>query len=404
MARRAAPAKRKKAAPKKSNRKKSAPKKKSGGIGRLMLGGAFVAGTISAMIAVGSMLELERASDAFGRAQDQRAPDYSQAEQTPKPMLRKDYKLSETDATQNPARTGYMVHNNGSTDTETASRQTGPVPNTAPTAAPKNGILPGDSGNDTPSVDQGVTESDPNAPWRKYAVLAPDTGTAPVIAIVIDDAGLDQRRTARTVKLPGPVTISYLPYARNLQNQVNDARKAGHEIMLHMPMEPMSASVDPGPHALLTSYSPQQVLDEMSWMLGRFSGYVGINNHMGSKFTSNPEQMKTVMDVMKSRGLMFLDSRTSADSVGYSTANAFGVPAVTRDVFIDDADDAAKISDMLAKTERVARNQGFAIAIGHPRDLTLEALNAWIPQLRAKGFVLVPVTDVLRRSMQSVTG
>lgn len=101
---------------------------------------------------------------------------------------------------------------------------------------------------------------------------------------------------------------------------------------------------------------------------------------------------------------MFLDSRTSADSVGYSTASSFGVPAITRDIFIDDADDAAKIADMLARTENVARKQGFAIAIGHPRDLTIGALHKWIPEIQAKGFVLVPITDVLRRSMQSVTG
>ena len=225
-----------------------------------------------------------------------------------------------------------------------------------------------------------------------------------MIAIVIDDAGLDQPRTARTVLLPGPVTISYLPYARDLQPQVNAARKAGHEVMLHMPMEPSSASVDPGPHALLAKYDRQKILNEMTWMLDQFDGYVGVNNHMGSKFTSDPDRMKIVMEVMKSRGLMFLDSRTSAKSVGFSTANEFGVPAITRDVFIDDADDDAKIADMLARIERVAAKQGYAIAIGHPRDRTLKALQNWIPLLKAKGFVLVPATEVLRRTTQSATG
>lgn len=133
-----------------------------------------------------------------------------------------------------------------------------------------------------------------------------------MIAIVIDDAGLDQPRTARTVDLPGPITISYLPYARDLQSQVNAARNAGHEVMLHMPMEPSSATIDPGPHALLARYDRQKILNEMTWMLDRFDGYVGVNNHMGSKFTADPERMRVVMEVMKSRGLMFLDSRTSA--------------------------------------------------------------------------------------------
>ena len=395
MARRAQPAKRKKAAPKKSTRKKSAPKKKSGGIGRLMLGGAFVAGTLSAIIAVGSMLELDRASDEFGRAVDQKAPDYTLAEPAPTPKLRKDYKLSEDTPTR--GRTGYLVGNEE--ETEGAAPETAAAPKPRETK-PEPDILPGDSGSD-----HGVApDSDRNAPWRKYAALAPNAGNAPVIAIVIDDAGLDQPRTARTVLLPGPVTISYLPYARDLQPQVNAARKAGHEVMLHMPMEPSSASVDPGPHALLAKYDRQKILNEMTWMLDQFDGYVGVNNHMGSKFTSDPERMKIVMEVMKSRGLMFLDSRTSAKSVGFSTANEFGVPAITRDVFIDDADDDAKIADMLARIERVAAKQGYAIAIGHPRDRTLKALQNWIPSLKAKGFVLVPATEVLRRTTQSATG
>ena len=406
MARRAQPAKRKKAAPKKSTRKKSAPKKKSGGFGRLMLGGAFVAGTLSAIIAVGSMLELDRASDEFGRAADQRAPDYAMADPAPTPKLRKDYKMSEDAQVRD--RTGYLVGNNeqeGNAPAEVAALPelgtTGPSQPKPQHTTPTPDVLPGGSGSDG---GVNATVDDANAPWRKYAALSPNAGNAPVIAIVIDDAGLDQPRTARTVKLPGPVTISYLPYARNLQPQVNEARKAGHEVMLHMPMEPSSASIDPGPHALLEAYDRQKVLSEMNWMLDRFDGYVGVNNHMGSKFTSDPKQMRIVMEVMKSRGLMFLDSRTSAKSVGFSTANDFGVPAITRDVFIDDSDDAAKIADMLAKTERVAAKQGYAIAIGHPRDLTLQALQSWIPKLKAKGFVLVPATEVLRRTSQRATG
>ncbi len=408
MARRATTAKRKKAAPKKSTRKKAAPKKKTGGIGRLMLGGAFVAGTLSAMIAVGSMLELDRASDEFGRASDQKAPNYALAEPEPTPMLRKDYQLSENAPSSTRDRTGYLVGGNRDGAANKGSSTQGLSGFLAPSKpqpeqpAVSNQILPGDSGSDMPATAIGPAGND--VPWRKYAALTPETGQKPVIAIVIDDAGLDQPRTARTVDLPGPITIAYLPYARDLQPQVNAARKAGHEVMLHMPMEPSSKSVDPGPHALLADYDRQTIINEMNWMLDRFDGYVGVNNHMGSKFTSDPERMKIVMEVMKSRGLMFLDSRTSAKSVGYSTANAFGVPAITRDIFIDDADDAAKIADMLARTETVARKQGFAIAIGHPRDLTIGALQKWIPEILAKGFVLVPITDVLRRSSQHATG
>ncbi|WP_417833857.1 divergent polysaccharide deacetylase family protein [Thalassospira xiamenensis] len=391
MARRAQPAKKKKAAPRKRGRGKAAPKKKSGGIGRLMLGGAIVAGTISAFIAAGSMLELDRASRDLGERVTKAEPEYT-PEPAPVPESR-NYDFSESNG--NRDRTGYMVGER--TPGENPAPVTEPE-KTPVTKSPDPALSP-----DTGGISGGA-HSDGPPPWQKFAALAPDAGKKPVIAIVIDDAGLDQPRTARTTELPGPITISYLPYARDLQPQVNAARKAGHEVMLHMPMEPSSKSVDPGPHALFADFDRQKILSEMNWMLDRFDGYVGVNNHMGSKFTADPERMQIVMEVMKSRGLLFLDSRTSAKSVGYSTANQFGVPAITRDVFIDDADDATKIAEMLERTERVAAKQGYAIAIGHPRDLTISALQKWIPDVLAKGFVLVPVTDVLHRSMQSVTG
>ncbi|RCK42786.1 divergent polysaccharide deacetylase family protein [Thalassospira xiamenensis] len=392
MARRAQPAKKKKAAPRKTGRSKAAPKRKSGGIGRFMLGGAIVAGTISAFIAAGSMLELDRASRDLGERAANSEPEYTP---TPAPVAEsRNYDFSESNG--NRDRTGYMVGERvpgEKTAPETRQPQKAPV-----TKSPEPAVSP-----DTGGISGGA-HSDGPPPWQKFAALTPDTGTAPVIAIVIDDAGLDQPRTARTIGLPGPVTISYLPYARDLQRQVNDARGRGHEVMLHMPMEPSSALVDPGPHALRTGFDRDKILGEMTWMLDRFDGYVGVNNHMGSKFTSDPERMQVVMEVMKSRGLLFLDSKTSAKSVGFSMARQYDVPALERDVFIDDADDATKIAEMLARTEKVATNQGFAIAIGHPRDLTLEALQKWIPAIQAKGFVLVPVTDILRRSMRSVTG
>ncbi|WP_404426860.1 divergent polysaccharide deacetylase family protein [Thalassospira australica] len=391
MARRAQPAKKKKAAPRKTGRGKAAPKKKSGGIGRLMLGGAIVAGTISAFIAAGSLLELDRASRDLGERAVNSKPDYT-PQPDPVPESR-NYDFSESNG--NRDRTGYMVGE------RKPGENTAPViePEKTPATRSPDSLVPPSTGNI-----EGGEYNDGPPPWQKFAALTPETGTAPVIAIVIDDAGLDQPRTARTIELPGPVTISYLPYARDLQRQVRDARARGHEVMLHMPMEPSSATVDPGPHALRTGFDRDKILGEMTWMLDRFDGYVGVNNHMGSKFTSDPERMQVVMEVMKSRGLLFLDSKTSAKSVGFSMARQYDVPALERDVFIDDADDAAKIAAMLARTEKVATNQGFAIAIGHPRDLTLEALHKWIPAIQAKGFVLVPVTDILRRTSPSATG
>ncbi|WP_252509698.1 divergent polysaccharide deacetylase family protein [Thalassospira sp. TSL5-1] len=358
-----------------------------------MLGAAMVAGAVSAMIAAGSMLELDRAAHkaVSDLADKSTAPDVSAPsgrQKQPQMDFSKGY-----DA---PNRPGYMVErpsdemNNGQTEAIPQPR-VNPLPNVTPSPTP------------LPVPDKGVVPGTQLA-WQKFATHVPDTGNAPVIAIIIDDAGIDKPRTERAAELPAPITLSYLPYATHLPEQVATARKRGHEIMLHMPMEPTSRAVDPGPHALLTSYDKVAILNEMSWMLDRFSGYVGVNNHMGSKFTADPERMAVVMQVMKARGLMFLDSRTSAKSVGYQEAQKFDVPAIERDVFLDDADDAAKISLMLDRVESVARKRGYAVAIGHPRDLTLEALNKWIPKMQAAGFVFVPATDIIRRNGVKVTG
>ncbi|MFH1803433.1 MAG: divergent polysaccharide deacetylase family protein [Pseudomonadota bacterium] len=384
MARRPTPTKKKKTA-KRSGTAKRNPKK-TGGLRRLMLGGAIFAGALSAVIATGSLLELDRASRQTVATLASTGP----VQVTPREQPSREYDFSNGTGREN--RTGYMVGR------PTPRKDSQAVESQAQTAA-----IPGDLPPSVAPVPDVMSGSE-DLPWRKYAALTPQTGPAPVIAIVIDDAGLDQARTARTLDLPGQVTISYLPYARDLQRQVNDARAKGHEVMLHMPMEPSSAFVDPGPHVLKTEYDRVAILSEISWMLEQFDGYVGINNHMGSKFTSDPAGMQVLMDVLKSRGLLFLDSKTSAKSVGYGLARENSIPALERDVFIDDADDAEKIADMLQRIERIASKQGYAIAIGHPRDLTLDALQRWIPEMQAKGFVFVPATNILRRNGVNATG
>lgn len=391
MARRSTPAKKKKPATRGKANVRKKPGKKPGGFRRLMLGAAMVAGAVSAMIAAGSMLELDRAAQ---KAVSNSSAGSSQIQTRAERETSKSPKLDFSNGYESPNRPGYMVERTpediDKTQPDALSQpRITPVPNVNPSPLPRT---------DAPATPQ------VQLAWQKFATHVPDTGRAPVIAIIIDDAGIDKARTERAAELPGPITISYLPYATHLPEQVATARKRGHEIMLHMPMEPTSHTVDPGPHALLTSYDKVAILNEMTWMLDRFSGYVGVNNHMGSKFTSDPERMAVVMQVMKSRGLMFLDSRTSAKSVGYQEAQKYSVPAIERDVFIDDADEADKINQMLDRVEHVANKRGYAVAIGHPRDLTLEALNKWIPKMQAAGFIFVPATDIVRRNSVKVTG
>ena len=235
--------------------------------------------------------------------------------------------------------------------------------------------------------------------WLRFAVPAPPAEGKPRIAVVIDDLGLDKKRSERTITLPGPLTLSFLPYASDLPRLTEAAHRAGHELLVHVPMEPMSRAEDMGPNGLAVGLGAEEVLRRLRWDLERFDGYVGINNHMGSRFTSDAASLKPVMAELKARGLLFLDSRTIGSSAGVELARELGVPHAARDVFLDNDMSATAVAAELAEVEQVARHHGSAVAIGHPHDATLDQLSAWLATLPAKGFVLVPVSAIVKSHM-----
>ncbi len=232
--------------------------------------------------------------------------------------------------------------------------------------------------------------------WLRYAAVMPATMGRPVIAIILDDLGLDRPRSERAVMLSAPVTLSYLPYARHLAEQTEGARLRGHELMVHLPMEPIDGRENPGPHALLKALPEGELVKRLEWALSRFTGYVGVNNHMGSRLTRDSRAMAVVMGRLKAHGLLFVDSRTSIRSVAIIAARDAQVPNAERNIFLDHVDRLDAIQDQLEIVEQVARRQGFAIAIGHPRDATLAALESWMATARARGFVFVPVSAIVR--------
>jgi polysaccharide deacetylase 2 family uncharacterized protein YibQ len=215
------------------------------------------------------------------------------------------------------------------------------------------------------------------------------------IAIVIDDLGVNRRGSERAITLPAPLTLSFLPYAENAAGMVAAARAAGHEILVHLPMEPLDHGKHPGPHALLFSLDEAEVMRNLTWNLDRLSGYVGVNNHMGSRFTADQRRMEWVLRELKARGLLWLDSMTTGDSVGWRVADRMGVPAAMRDVFLDNEVSPVGVHHQLAVLEELAARQGIAVAIGHPHETTLDALARWLPLVREKGFVLVPVSTIV---------
>ena len=238
-------------------------------------------------------------------------------------------------------------------------------------------------------------------PWQRNAVQVADIGERPMIALVLDDLGLNRPATRRAVALPAPLTLAFMTYAENIGSILADARSGGHELLVHMPMEPRDHGYDPGPNVLSVELSAQQIAERIDWGLQRFDGYVGVNNHMGSRFTTSLSGMAQVMEELRRRGLLFLDSKTADASVGGSLAERMGVPYAERDIFIDnDFESRAAIERQLDALEALARRRGFAVGIGHPHDVTLDVLERWLPAVQRRGIALVPISAVVNRRIE----
>lgn len=236
----------------------------------------------------------------------------------------------------------------------------------------------------------------PRAAGARVTISSDDR--APKIAVVIDDMGQDVGQGRRAIALPSAISLSFLPYPETAPALAREAYRAGHEILVHVPMEPLGTA-DPGPHALMTGLAASENVQRLEWSLSRISGYDGINNHEGSKFTADRAALEPVMRVLAERQLFFLDSRTSPNSQVESVARELGVESSGRDVFLDDTDRPDVIDAQLRAAEKIARIQGGAIAIGHPRVNTLDALWRWCGELRSRGYVLIPVRDAIRLKM-----
>jgi uncharacterized protein len=231
--------------------------------------------------------------------------------------------------------------------------------------------------------------------WLRNAVSSV-VDARPMIAVVIDDLGLNRRGTAALNRLRAPLTLAFLPYATDLEEQTRAAGAAGHELLVHVPMEPRSEDW-PGPNALTSQLGPAELVSRLRSHLRSFRGFVGVNNHMGSLLTTDAERMVILMAELHQRGLLFLDSRTSPESVAAREAERSHVPFAKRDVFIDNELELESVLRGLTHAENIARHRGYAVAMGHPHDVTIEALKRWLPTLEARGIALVPISAVAAR-------
>ncbi len=217
---------------------------------------------------------------------------------------------------------------------------------------------------------------------RSGSSFTEETGLVPAgtarLVIVVDDLGRSVRAGKRLARLSFPVTFSVMPRERRSSELAALAGNAHKELILHLPMQPVSyPETNPGEGALFVDMTPEEIRKTVQDDLARVPGARGANNHMGSLFTQTPAGMKVVMDLFKERSLFFLDSMTTSKSCVRRVMAAEDMPYLRRNIFLDNVRDEKAILFQLRKAESLARKHGYAIAIGHPYPETLNVLEAW---------------------------
>jgi hypothetical protein len=217
------------------------------------------------------------------------------------------------------------------------------------------------------------------------------------IAILITGLGLSANGTSTAINtLPGDITLAFAPYANNLQDWVHRARQNGHEVMLQVPMEPFDyPDNDPGPHTLLTSLTPAENVRRLEWLLARVTGYFGVTNYMGAKFTASPDALRTVLQQFHRRGLAYVEDGSSARSSSPLVAQQLGLSATTSDIIIDAVASTAAISAALQHLETLALESGVSVGVASGLPITVQRIVAWAKTLEEKGIYLVPVSATI---------
>ena len=231
----------------------------------------------------------------------------------------------------------------------------------------------------------GVSKVLPSLRWSDH----------PKIVFVIDDIGYYNRYTSQIKALGRKITYAILPLLRYSSYYGDLSLKTGAEVILHLPLDTVQDQI-PGRGLIVDTMSPEDILSMLARDLDSVPNHVGVNNHMGSRGTANREMMTIILKELKRRGLFFLDSYTTRESVVPSVGREIGIPILARGVFLDNDDSRPAIRVQLNQLRTVAREKGNAIAIGHYRKNTLEVLAEEIPRFENQGFEIITLKEMLK--------
>lgn len=222
--------------------------------------------------------------------------------------------------------------------------------------------------------------------------------STPAVAIIIDDVGHNLRQGRRLIALPLPVALAILPQTLAAEQLAREAVAAGRTVLLHQPME-NGAGLSIGPGGMYSGMSRERLQAQLRGNLDSLPGVRGVNNHMGSRLTAEREPMDWVMQVLRERGLFFIDSRTTAQTQAAIAAAAAGVPHLSRQVFLDNQRTPEAIGRAFDQALAIARRTGTAVMIGHPYPQTIDYLEQRLTEdLPAiEGVRVVSVEELLGR-------
>jgi len=270
---------------------------------------------------------------------------------------------------------------------------------------------------ETPGVDQRLVEITPHGPVPRVAADGtrpadafarpvqplPGRPDAPRVALIIDGLGVSAAATADAIaRLPGPVTLGFVPYGTDVASLSGRARRTGHELLLQVPMEPFDyPDNDPGPQTLLTALTPQQNIDRLYWVMGRIQGYVGLSNTMGARFTASEPAFGPVLREIAKRGLIFVDDGSNPRSVAGRIAGANNLPYARADVILDAVPTPIEIDRALGRLEMAARERGIAVGIASALPVAIDHIAKWAKAAEARGLQLIPITAVAAHAKQS---
>lgn len=235
----------------------------------------------------------------------------------------------------------------------------------------------------------------------------PRPNAAKQIAIVIDDFGNGMKGTEQMLDLPVKITVAVMPFLPTTRQDAEAAYRKGHDVIVHLPMEPMRGKRSwLGPGAITTDLSDEEIKKRVEAAIDAVPHAIGMNNHMGSKATSDARVMRVVLQVCKDRGLFFLDSRTSYRTVVPKVAAELGVPTLHNNVFLDDVYTQHHVSRQIVEVRKFLKDHGSCVVIGHvgpPGIITSGTLKNAIPGLRSEA-TFIPISAMLSAPPAPVHG